>query len=79
MCKKVQEGYAQKQTTPRISMHLRQNLSHDYIWYVQGFSTSTDTQKGRRPYLYQLFAFAAPTSHVEWNQIFWTLYLTNYN
>ena len=46
MCKRVQEGDAQKQTILNILMHLLQqkkNLAN--IWFVHSFSTSTYIHK----------------------------------
>ena len=53
MHKTVQEGDAQKLTKLMILMTLLQFVSLDNISDVQGFPTSTYTQKGRHHYLYK--------------------------
>ena len=61
MRKRVQEGNSQKLTNLSIRMHLSKKKTPYYNWDAQGFLTSTDTQKGRQPYLYLVFTFAGCT------------------
>ena len=37
--------------------------------YAQGFATSMYTKKGRQPYLYQVYSFAAPTFSQTWAKL----------